>query len=69
MIKLLEGGYYLVNGTTLIKDDQEAAKAVKSITGKETTSKEAAKETIAYGILKAIIPPAIWRSLRSDLTS
>ena len=53
MIKLLEGGYYLVNGTTLIKDDQEAAKAVKSITGKETTSKEAAKETIAYGILKA----------------
>ena len=35
MIELYNGGAYLINGTELIPDDQEAAAAVKSKTGKD----------------------------------
>ena len=52
MIELLQGGAYLVNGTEIVKDDAEAEAAIKAKTGKEVTKAEAAKETIAYGILK-----------------
>ena len=52
MIQLYEGGAYLVNGTELIPDNNEALSAVKSKTGKEVTKESAAKETIAYGILE-----------------
>ncbi len=53
MIKLLEGGAYLLNGTEIIADRQDALNEVKSKIGKEV-SKEAAKQaTIAYDILKA----------------
>ncbi len=52
MIHLYEGGAYLVNGTELIPDNNEAISAVKSKTGKEVTKESAAKETIAYGILE-----------------
>ena len=51
MIKLLNGGAYLVNGTEIIEDNAEAVAAIKSKTGKEVAKAEAAKQTIAYGIL------------------
>lgn len=51
MVKLYETGAYLVNGTELIADGAEASAAVKKKTGREISRKEAAKETIAYGIL------------------
>jgi aconitate hydratase len=52
MIQLLETGAYLVNGNELIPDNDEALSAIKAKTGKETNKAEAAKETIAYSILK-----------------
>ena len=52
MITLSKGGAYLVNGCEMIQDDANAAAAIKAKTGKEITAKEAAKETIAYGILQ-----------------
>ncbi len=52
MIKLMDGGAYLVNGCEVIADGHEAAAALKAKTGKEITRKEAAENTIAYGILK-----------------
>ncbi len=51
MVKLHEGGVYLVNGETLIPE-AEAAKA-EQMTGKTVTKEEAKKGTIAYGIMKA----------------
>ncbi len=51
MIKLHDGGAYLVNGQTLIPDDGQAAAAVKAETGMEITREEAARNTIAYNIL------------------
>lgn len=51
MVKLYETGAYLVNGTELIADGADASAAVKKITGREISREEAAKETIAYGIL------------------
>ncbi len=51
MIKLHDGGVYLVNGQTLIPDDGQAAAAIKAETGTEVTREEAARNTIAYNIL------------------
>ncbi len=51
MVKLHEGGVYLVNGETLIPE-AEAAKA-EQMTGKAIIKEEAKKGTIAYGIMKA----------------
>ena len=51
-MKLYEGGAYLVNGSQVIADSAEAVEAVKSMTGQTVTKEEAAKNTIAYGILK-----------------
>lgn len=53
MVTLLEGGAYLVNGTEIIPDNAEAQAAIKSKTGKDITKQEAAKQTIAYGILES----------------
>ena len=53
MVKLYEGGAYLLHGTELIADAPDALAAVKSKTGIETTKEAAAKETMAYGILSA----------------
>ena len=51
-MKLSKTGMYLVNGTELVADGQDATAIVESKSGVKT-SKEAAKEnTIAYGILK-----------------
>ena len=51
MVKLHEGGVYLIHGETLIPE-AEAAKA-EQMTGKAITKEEAKKGTIAYGIMKA----------------
>lgn len=51
MIKLHDGGVYLVNGQTLAPDNGQAAAAVKAETGTEVTREEAARNTIAYNIL------------------
>ena len=52
MIQLLEGGVYLVDGRELIPDDAQAAGVLKDRLGVCPSREEAAKETIAYGILK-----------------
>ena len=53
MIRLLEGGAYLLNGVEIIEDCHEAATAITAKTGKSITKHDAAKNTIAYGILQA----------------
>ena len=53
MLKLYEGGAYLVNGNELIPDTADALAAVESKTGVKTTTEEAAKGTMAYGILSS----------------
>lgn len=54
MIKLHDGGAYLLNGTEIIADNQDAAAILRSKLGQNVPSKEeAAKGTIAYGILEA----------------
>lgn len=50
MVKLYDGGAYLVHGTELVPD-QEAEK-VAALTGKAADKAEAKKGTIAYSILK-----------------
>ena len=54
MIKLYDNGVYLLNGTEIIEDNNEAKAALASKLGDGTiTKEEAAKNTIAYGILEA----------------
>ena len=53
MVTLLESGAYLLNGSEIVPDNGEAQAAVKAKTGKDITKKEAAENTIAYGILKS----------------
>ena len=53
MIKLHENGVYLLNGTEIIEDNQEAAACLAAKTGKTVTAAEAATGTMAYRILKA----------------
>ncbi len=53
MIHLSEKGAWLVNGSRIVEDSPQAAEAVESLTGKRVTKEEAAKQTIAYGILDA----------------
>lgn len=51
MVKLHEGGVYLVNGTELVPE-KESAK-VEQLTGKAADKADAKKGTIAYGIMKS----------------
>lgn len=54
MIKLYDNGVYLLNGTQIIEDNMEAQAVLASKIGDKTiTKEEAAKNTIAYGILEA----------------
>ena len=53
MVELYSGGAWLVNGKELIPDGPGACVEVKQKTGLEIKKEEAAKETMAYGILKA----------------
>ena len=52
MIKLYNKGAFLLNGTELVEDTQDAKAVVAPKTGQEVTKEEAAKQTIAYNILK-----------------
>ncbi|MGN0152139.1 MAG: hydratase [Wujia sp.] len=51
MIKLYDTGAYLLNGTELVADTQDAEKILAS-KGVNATKDEAAKNTMAYGILE-----------------
>ncbi len=53
MVELYNGGAWLVDGRELIPDGPDACAEVKQKTGVEAKKEEAAKETMAYGILKA----------------
>ena len=50
MIHLFSEGAYLVNGTTLVKESEK--EKLKQLTGSVPSKEEAAKNTIAYSILK-----------------
>lgn len=51
MVKLYDGGAYLVNGTEIVPE-AEAAK-VEALTGKKAEKSEARKGTMAYGIMES----------------
>ena len=51
MIKLYDGGAYLLNGTEIVEDNGEAKAILGSRLGQVPSKEEAAKNTIAYGIL------------------
>ena len=53
MIKLSEGGAYLLGGTDIVYDGADAAAQIRNKTGKEVSKDKAAQNTMAYGILKA----------------
>lgn len=54
MIKLHDTGAYLLNGTQIISDTDDAAEALKSRLGERVPSRqEAAENTIAWSILKS----------------
>ena len=52
-MKLYENGVYLLNGTEIIEDTADVKQILAAKTGKEVTKEEAAKHTIAYGILES----------------
>ena len=52
MIKLYDKGAYLLNGTELVEDTQEAKAIVAAKVGQEISKEDAAKNTIAYNILR-----------------
>ncbi len=52
-MKLYEQGVYLLNGTTIVADGSDAADQIKKETGHLISKEEAAKNTIAYGILQS----------------
>ena len=52
MMKLYDGGAWLVKGTSIVEDSAEAAARLSAMTGTAPAKEEAAKNTIAYGILK-----------------
>ena len=53
-MELLKTGAYLINGTEIIEDTPEAQARLQAVAGPDAPSKEeAAKGTIAYGILEA----------------
>lgn len=51
MVKLYEGGAYLVHGTHLVPEKE--AEKVEALTGKKADKEEARKGTMAYSILEA----------------
>jgi aconitate hydratase len=51
MVKLHDGGVYLVNGQTLVPEQEQAQ--LQALTGKTVTKDAARKGTIAYSILEA----------------
>ncbi len=53
MVKVWETGAYLLGGTELVADDRECAAKLRERLGACPDRREAAKETMAYGILAA----------------
>ena len=53
MVSLMETGAYLVNGTEVVAENNDAKAYIKSKTGLEISKEEALKNTIAYGILES----------------
>ena len=51
MVNLYDGGVYLVNGTDIVPEADEAK--VKALTGKDVQKEEARKGTIAWSVLEA----------------
>lgn len=51
MVKLYDGGAYLVNGSTIVAEADAAQ--VEALTGKAANKEEAVKGTMAYGIMEA----------------
>ena len=52
-MKLYEQGVYLLHGTELVADGLQAQDEIRQKTGQEVTKEEAAKQTMAYGILES----------------
>ena len=52
MISLYDGGVYLVNGREIVEDNRDAAAILKQKIGSAPERREAARQTIAYSILK-----------------
>ena len=52
MIKLYDSGAYLIDGSQIIPDNEDALPRVAEATGREISPEEAAKHTIAYNILE-----------------
>lgn len=53
MVQLYKNGAYLLNGNELVEDTQDAAKILASKMKNVPSKEEAAKNTMAYGILKS----------------
>ena len=53
MIKLYDNGVYLVHGTEIVEDNADSAAALQQKCGAAPSKEEAAKGTMAYGILEA----------------
>lgn len=51
MVKLYDGGAYLVNGSTIVAESDAAQ--VEALTGKAANKEDAVKGTMAYGIMEA----------------
>ena len=52
MIKLSEGGAFLLNGADVVEVNGDTDAVLESRLGKSVSREDAAKNTIAYGILK-----------------
>ena len=53
MVQLYDGGAYVLNGTEIIPDTEDAAKILAGKMGAVPSREEAKKQTIAYGILRS----------------
>jgi aconitate hydratase len=52
MVELCKTGAYLINGVDVVEDNQEASAKIAAMTGSSPDRTEAAKNTMAYNILK-----------------
>lgn len=52
MIKLMQGGAYLINGNQIMEDTIQAVSQIEQLTGKPFSKTEASHNTIAYSILE-----------------
>ncbi len=53
MVKVHDSGAWLIDGRTLVADGADSAAQITAMTGSTPDKTEAARETIAYGILRA----------------